>query len=172
MFLIIYSSKCGHQWCQNCSIGGNGIVINTQRNHISVERDIGYHSPKITIYYQTIPPPFHILASFQKASELFPSTQTQNNAILIMFWRNRLPSPSEHLLKMQTVNSSETLLSRLYVILTYTLCLFTNVKSRRKTLWMVHPGKSELNVPHYVHNQQSINVTALCTTSELTETRK
>jgi len=32
---------------------------------------------------------------------------------------------------------------------------------------MVHPGKSELNVPHYVHNQQSINVTALCTSSEL-----
>ena len=42
---------------------------------------------------------------------------------------------SQCLLKMQTVNSSETLLPRPHVILTYTtLCLFNTVKTWRKNL--------------------------------------
>jgi len=35
-------------------------------------------------------------------------------------------------------------------------------KPKAKASWMDHPGKSELRVPHYARNQQSINVTALC----------
>jgi hypothetical protein len=52
----------------------------------------------------------------------------------ILFWRNWLPPSSERFLKTQTVNSSETPLSRSYVILTQTLCLFTNAKSWSKNL--------------------------------------
>jgi len=78
---------------------------------------------------------FNDLISIQKALRMLPSTQTQNNLELTLFWRNRLPPSSECFLKMQTVYSSETLLARPHVILTYTtLCLFTNVKNWSKKL--------------------------------------
>jgi len=56
---------------------------------------------------------------------------------------------------MQTVNSSETLLPRPHVILTYTtLCLSTTVKnwSKKHSGWLIQK-KTELEVPHYVLNQ-------------------
>jgi len=83
---------------------------------------------------------FNDLISIQKALRLFPSTQTQNNLEYILFWENRLPPFSECLLKMQTVNSSETLLPRPHVIQTYTtLCLFTTVKtwSKKPSGWFM-----------------------------------
>jgi len=47
--------------------------------------------------------------------------------------KNRLPPSSEHLLKMQRVIYSETLLPRPQVLPTYTTsCLFTTVKHQRK----------------------------------------
>ena len=56
---------------------------------------------------------------------------------------------------MQTVNSSETLLPRPHVILTYmTLCLLVSVKLKQKTQWMVHAEKIELQEPHYVLKQR------------------
>jgi hypothetical protein len=42
------------------------------------------------------------------------------------------------------------------------------VKTEAKTLWMVHAGKIELQVPHYVLKQQCMMyVAALCTPSVL-----
>jgi hypothetical protein len=38
---------------------------------------------------------------------------------------------------------------------------------KEKTYWMVHAGKNELQVPHYVLTNTSLNVTALCTNSAL-----
>jgi hypothetical protein len=41
-------------------------------------------------------------------------------------------------------------------------------KLKQKTQWMVHAGKTELQVPHYVLNQHCMMyVAALCTLSEL-----
>ena len=78
---------------------------------------------------------FNELISIQKALRMLPSIQTQNNLEWTLFWRNRLPPSSECLLKMQTVYSSETLLAKPHVILTYTtLCLFTTVKNWSKNL--------------------------------------
>jgi len=80
-----------------------------------------------------VPLQFNDLISIQKAPRLFPSTQTQNNLEWILFWGNRLSPSSECLLKMQTVNSSETLLTRPHVILTYTtISLFTTVETWSK----------------------------------------
>jgi len=86
-----------------------------------------------------VPLQFNDLISIQKALRLFLSTQTQNNLEWILFWGNRLSPSSECLLKMQTVNSSETLLPRPHVILTYTLCLFTTVKnwSKKPSGWFM-----------------------------------
>ena len=83
---------------------------------------------------------FNDLISVHKALGLFPSIQTQNNLELIQFWGNRLSQSSECLLKMQTVNSSETLLPRSHVILTNTtLCLFITVKTwnKKPTGWFI-----------------------------------
>ena len=83
---------------------------------------------------------FNDLISIQKALRFLPSTQTQNKLEWTLFWRNRLPPSSECLLMMQTVYSSETLLARPHVILTYTtLCLFTTVKnwSKKSTGWFM-----------------------------------
>jgi hypothetical protein len=55
-------------------------------------------------------PPFHGLILIQKALKLCPSTQTPNNLVWILFWRNILSPSSDSLLKMQAVYSSETLL--------------------------------------------------------------
>jgi hypothetical protein len=80
------------------------------------------------------------LISIQKALGLFPSTQTQNNLEWILFWGKRLSPSSECILQMQTVNSSETLLPRPHVILTYTtLYLFTTVKtwSKKPSGWFM-----------------------------------
>jgi len=80
-----------------------------------------------------VPLQFNDLISIQKAPRLIPSTQTQNNLEWILFCGNRLSPSSECLLKMQTVNSSETLRPRPHVILTYTtLCLFNTVKNWSK----------------------------------------
>ena len=113
---------------------------------------------------------FNELISIQKALRMLPSIQTQNNLEWTLFWRNRLPPSSECLLKMQTVYSSETLLARPHVILTYTtLCLFTTVKnwSKKPTGWFMQ-DKNELQV-HIMFwtNTAWHNVAALCTTSEL-----
>jgi len=81
---------------------------------------------------------FNDLIYIQKALGLFPSTDTQNNLEWILFWGNRL-SP-ECLLKMHTVNSSETLPPGPHVILTYTtLCLFTTLKtwSKKPSGWFM-----------------------------------
>jgi hypothetical protein len=41
-------------------------------------------------------------------------------------------------------------------------------KLKQKTQWMVHAGKTELQVPYYVQNQHCMMyVAALCTPSEL-----
>jgi hypothetical protein len=117
---------------RNYSTCRNAVVTNTKRNQISAEHDMGYHS-SISLFNSKpspTPHPFHDHISIQKALRLFPSTQTHNNLVWILFQRNRLPPSSECLLKMQTVNSSETLLSTLHVILTQTtLCLSTTVKT-------------------------------------------
>jgi len=113
---------------------------------------------------------FNDLFSIQKALRMFPSTQTQNNLEWTLFWRNRLPPSSECLLKMQTVYSSETLLARPHVILTYTtLCSFTTVKnwSKKPTVWFM---QEKMNCKYHITfwtNTAWHNVATLCTTSEL-----
>jgi len=64
---------------RQCTVCRIEFVINTNGNHISVEHDIKYHSPKITILKPNpVPLQFHELISNQKALGLFPSTQTRN----------------------------------------------------------------------------------------------
>jgi hypothetical protein len=111
MSLIIYWPQNGHQWCRQCTVHRMKVVINTKRYYISAECDTKCHSPK-NYYFKPNPVPiqFHELISNQKALGLFPSTKTQNNLELILFWRNRLPPSSEHILRMQTVIYAETLL--------------------------------------------------------------
>ena len=116
-----------------------------------------------------VPLQFHDLISNQKALGLFPSTHIQNNLEWIVFWRNRLPPSSECLLKMKTVIYSEALLPRSHVILTYTTLFIHHCKKTKQTTqWMVHAGKTELQVPHYVLNQKCMMyVAVLWTPSEL-----
>ena len=100
---------------------------------------------------------FNDLISIQKALRLFPSTQTQNNLEYILFWENRLPPFSECLLKMQTVNSSETLLPRPHVIQTYTtLCLFTTVKtwSKKTSGWFM---QEKLNYKYTLCSEPTVH---------------
>ena len=126
--------------------------------------------PKLLFKTKSCPLQFNDLISIHKALALFPSTQTQNNLEWILFWGNRLSPTSGCLLRMQTVNSSETLLPRSHVILTYTtLCLFTNVKiwSKKPSRWFM---QEKLNYKHHSMfwtNAAWCNVAALCTTAEL-----
>ena len=81
MSLVIYWPKNGHQCCQ-CAICRTEVVINPKGNRISVERDMKYHSPKITIQNPNpVPLQFNDPISIQKALALFPSTQTQNTVL-------------------------------------------------------------------------------------------
>ena len=126
--------------------------------------------PELLFKTKPVPLQFNDLISIQKALALFPSTYKQNNLEWILFWGNRLSSSSECLLKMQTVNSSETQLPRPHVILTYTtLCLFTNLKtwSKKPSGWFM---QEKLNYKHHSMfwtNDARCNVAALCTTAEL-----
>ena len=89
--------------------------------------------PKQLFKPNPVPLQFNDVISIQKTLRLFPSTQIQNNMEWILFWRDRISPSSECLLKMQTVNSSETLLPRPHVILTNTtLCIFTMLKTWSK----------------------------------------
>ena len=144
------------------------VVINTTRNHISAEHDILLSQN----YYFTpnpVPIQFHDLISIQKALGLFPCTQTQNILEWILFWRNRLPPSTEHLLKTQTVIYCETLLPRSrYPNLHHIMFIHNCEKLKQKTQWMVYAGITELQIPHHVLNQHCMMyVAALCTTSEL-----
>ena len=69
-----------------CSICRTEAVLNTNRNHISVECNMGLSNPK-TYYLITnpIPPPYHDLISIQKAIGLFSSTQSKNNMEWTLF---------------------------------------------------------------------------------------
>ena len=79
MSLTIYWQKMVTNGVRQCTVCGIEFVINTNGNHISVEHDIKYHSPKITILKpHPVPLQFHELISNQKALGLFPSTQTRN----------------------------------------------------------------------------------------------
>jgi hypothetical protein len=111
MPLTIYWPKNGHQWCQ-CTMCTTEVVNNMNRNPISVERDMKYHSQNYYLKPNPVPLHIHDLISTQKAFGLFPSTQTQNNLEWTLFRRNRLPPSSECLLKTQTIIYSETLLPR------------------------------------------------------------
>jgi hypothetical protein len=65
-----------------------------------------------------LPPPSILLPHFNpEGIGIVSFHTTQNNLEWILFWKNGLPPSSECQLKMQTVSSSEILLSRLYVIL-------------------------------------------------------
>ena len=128
MSLIIYWTKMATNCVRQRTVCRTEVVIKTTRNHISAEHDI-LLSQKYYFTPNPVPILFHGLISIQKALGLFPCTQTQNNLEWILFWRNRLPPSSEHLLKTQTVIYSQTLLPRSHVILIYTLCLFTTVKN-------------------------------------------
>ena len=110
-----------------------------------------------------IPLQFHDLISNQKALGLFPSTQTQNNLHWILFWRKRLPLFSDHLLKMETGISSETLLPRPQVLPTYTTSyLFTTVKHRSKK----HSGcfmEEKVNYSTTLCSEQTVHDVCCCT---------
>ena len=111
---------------------------------------------------------FNDLISIQKALRLFPSTQTQNKLEWVLFWGNRISSSC--LLKMQTVNSFETLLTRPHVILTYTtICLFTTVKnwSKKTSGWFMQEKQNYKYHIMFWTNIAWCNVAALCNTSEL-----
>ena len=79
-----------------------------------------------------VPHQFNDPISIQEALRLFPSTETQNNLEWILFCKNRLPPSSVCFLKMQTVNSSETLLPRPHVILTYTTLFIHHCEKLKK----------------------------------------
>ena len=113
--------------------------------------------PKLLFKTKPCPLQFNDLISIQKALALLPSTQTQNNLEWILFWGNRLSWTSGCLLKMQTVNSSETLLPRPHVILTYTtLCLFTTVKtwSKKPSGWFT---QEKLNYKHHISSERTLH---------------
>jgi len=80
-----------------------------------------------------------------------------------MFWRNRLHPSSEHLLKMQTIIYSETLLPRPQVLPTYTTsCLFTTVKHRSKK----HSGwfmEEKVNYSTTLCSEQTVHDVCWCT---------
>jgi len=110
-----------------------------------------------------VPLQFHDLISNQKALGLFPSTQPQNNLQWILFSRNRLPPSSEHLLKMQTVIYSETLLPRPQVLPTYTTsCLFTTVKhqSKKHSGWFM---EEKVNYSTTLCSEQTVHDVCCCT---------
>jgi len=110
-----------------------------------------------------VPLQFYDLISIQKAFGLFPSTLTQNNLQWILFWRNRLPPSSEHLLKMQTVIYSETLLPRPQVLPTYTtLCLFTTIKnwSKKHSGWFM---EEKLNYSTTLCSEHTVHDVCCCT---------
>jgi len=75
------------------------------------------------------PPPFHDIISIQKAMKMYPSPQTPNHLVWILFPINRLPPSPNSLLKTQAVHSPETLLPRPHVILTQTTCFYTTMKT-------------------------------------------
>ena len=81
----------------------------------------------------------HGIISVQKALKLCTSTHTPNHLVWILFPINKLPPSSDSLLKTQAVYSSETLLPRPHVILTYTiLCFFTTMKTWSEELWNIN----------------------------------
>jgi hypothetical protein len=104
MSLMIYWPKNGHQCHQKVLYMQNECCFEE-----SAECDIGYHSSKITVPYPTLYPLYLIIRfSIQEALALCLCTQTHNNLVWILFWRNILPPSSESLLEMQKVNSSAT----------------------------------------------------------------
>jgi hypothetical protein len=130
---------------RQCTICRTEVVINSKRNYFcGTWYEISF-SQNYYLKPNPVPLQFNDHISNQKALGLFPSTQTQNNLEWIMFWRNRLSPSSEHLLRMQTVIYSETLLPRSEVILNYTtLCLFTTVKNWSKDTLCSEPTLQDI----------------------------
>jgi hypothetical protein len=131
----------------------NEIVNNPKRNHTSAERDMKYHSQNY--YLQPNPVSLQLMTSFESKRHCDCFLPHRHK----ITWNGSCTEETDYLhleclLKMQTVNSSETLLPRpRYPNLNHMMFIHHCENLKQKTQWMVHAGKTELQVPHYVLNQ-------------------
>jgi hypothetical protein len=112
--LHVLNNSLAQKWVLMwCCIYRTRVVLKTKRNYFwrmwyRISYSQNYYSiPNLFPHH-----PFNDFIFNPKSNGIVSSTQTQNNLVWILFWRNRLPPFSECLLNVQTVNSSETLLSR------------------------------------------------------------
>jgi hypothetical protein len=88
------------KFVRKCCICTTSVVSKTRV--ISILQNVIYHSSKITVPYPTLSPLYLMISfSIQETVALFLCTQTHNNLVWILFWRNMLPPSSESLLETQ-----------------------------------------------------------------------
>jgi hypothetical protein len=76
------------------------------------------------------------------------SFQKQNNPACILFQRNSLPLPSEILLKKNYKFLSNSATKNICYPNLDHIMFILHCENLKKNFWMVHPGKTELQIPH------------------------